>query len=158
MKKHFLVTPLRIIIVRNSLNNARFFSRSPVLRGASNKNEPSFNEMLRGRSEKQQEDSDKQFDAYLDTFNNKSKQEAVNYWKSELSAHDYDWKVLDALRRDVGASHTSNDPFTRDQGRDLLSRAQALEGAAITCKHKLVPKDIGLENPSWVKIREDKEK
>lgn len=58
----------------------------------------------------------------------------------------------------MGASHTSNDPFTRDQGRDLLSRAQALEGAAITCKHKLVPKDIGLENPSWVKIREDKEK
>ena len=57
---------------------------------------------------------------------------------------------------EISETNTNFHPLTRDRDSDLSGREQALEGAAYDCKHKLAPHDIGLEDPEWVKIRDEK--
>ena len=159
MQKHYLVITLSFITGKKSLNNPRFFSIHPVLKGASDKSELSLDEMLKWhveRSDAEWEDRTKQCERYTENLNSKTKDKAIDYWKSELSAQKDDANLLAAQREAIGTSYTNLDPFTRDQGSDISTRAQALEDAAYTCKHKLTPKDIGLENPEWMKIRDER--
>ena len=74
-----------------------------------------------------------------------------------MSESEYDRKSLAAPKQSLGISHTNTsfDPLTQPPDSDLSDRAQALQDAAYACKHKLAPHNIGLEDPEWIKRRDD---
>ena len=61
-----------------------------------------------------------------------------------MFALKYDGKIIAGEKQAMGTSRTNPDPFTRDRADKLPDRAQVLESAAYTCKHKLTPKDRDL--------------
>lgn len=136
------------IIKRNhlfvlSINHARFFSRHPVLYWDKDA-QASFERHL-AKSDERWDYHDKLMQAFKKDFDMLTKEEAIDKWKKEDHALEEDCRRLDEQHKAIGVA--KDHPIARDDSSRIQTRAQALEEAANTCKHKLTDRDAGLEQP-----------
>ena len=144
------------IIKRNhlfvlSINHARFFSKHPVLYGDKDA-QASFERYL-ANGDKRMDYHDKLMQAFKKDFDMLTKEGAIDKWKKEYHALEDDSRRLDEQHKSIGLAkdHT----IARDDSSRIQLRAQALEEAANTCKHKLTEREAGLEQPDWRQDRDE---
>ena len=144
------------IIKRNhlfvlSINHARFFSRHPVLYWDKDA-QASFERHL-AKSDERWDSRDKLMQAFKKDFDMLTKEEAIDKWKKEDHALKEDCRRLDEQHKAIGVAE--DHPIARDDSSRIQTRAQALEEAANTCKHKLTDRDAALELPDWRRERDE---
>ena len=139
-----------------SINHARFFSRHPVFNGDKDpqhfERDPTLKRFL-DQSSVRGDNYIKQMEEFIDNFNKLTKDEAIAKWKNEMEANEHDYKRVEEKIKDLGVA--DDHPFARDDYAIVSTRVQSLEDAAYTCKHKLTNKDAGLDNPAWMKERDE---